>query len=336
MTGITVRVCARAAIVVAVAALGAGCGSVTAPPLTAMEACGDLAQAMCGKRATCTNGAGITRINGDMSTCIAEEQQMCMLALSAPDTGNSPDNTKKCVTAIGSWSCTDYLNGNPPAACTPAGTRPNSMPCTFNGQCGSAFCLRDKTSVCGTCQAPPSIGDACLDGNCAHNQTCVGSPKTCQALVAGGQPCDGATCSAGYNCVGTDTVNMGAGTCEMAGATVGTACGTGTPQCAGPLGLACSGPNGSKTCMMITYGADGAACGPSTADVVRALCTAGGCYTATGQASEADPGTCKADVDPGSACDTTVGPACKPPGRCVVVPNSTAGTCMTPDPSICG
>jgi hypothetical protein len=129
---------------------------------------------------------------------------------------------------------------------------------------------------------------------------------------------------------------MGAGTCEMAGATVGAACGTGTAQCAAVLGLACSGPSNGKTCMMITYGDDGAPCAPSTADMVRSLCKAGGCYTATGQAGEPDTGTCKADVDPGAACDTMLGPACKPPGRCVVVPNSTAGTCMTPDPSICG
>jgi len=329
MTGITVRI-------LAVGAVAVGCGSVSSPPLSAMQACSDLANAMCGKRASCTNDTGITRANGDMSTCIAEEQQMCMLALSAKDTGNSPANTEKCVAAIGGWTCTDFLNGAPPAACTPAGTRATSMPCAFNGQCESAFCLRDKTSVCGTCQAPPSVGDACLDGQCGHGQTCVGSPRTCQALVAVNQPCTGQTCSALLNCVANDVVNMGAGTCEMAGTTVGAACGAGTAQCAGVVGLACSGPAASKTCMMMTYGDDGAPCGPSSADMVRSGCKAGGCYTATGQATEADNGTCKADVDPGTACDTMLGPACKPPGRCVVLPNSTAGTCMTPDPSICG
>lgn len=330
MTGITIRILALGAVAV-------GCGSVSAPPLSPMQACTDLANAMCGKRSTCTNGAGITRVNGDMATCLAEEQQMCMLALAAPDTGGSPTNTEKCVSAFAGWSCTDFLNGNPPPACTPSGTRAISTPCAFNGQCQTAFCLRDKTSVCGTCQAPPSVGDACLDGTCWHNQTCVGSPRTCQALVAVNQPCTGPTCSAGLNCVAADGINTGtAGTCEMAGATVGTACGLGTPQCAGVLGLACSGPANGKTCMMMTYGDDGAACGPSTADVVKAGCKAGNCYTATGQAAEADSGTCKADVDPGAACDTMLGPACKPPGRCVVTPNTTAGTCMTPDPSVCG
>jgi hypothetical protein len=324
-----------AAISMLVAA-GGGCGSVSPPPLSAMQACADLAQAMCAKRQTCTNGAGITRANGDMGTCLAEEQQLCTLALSAPDTGGSPANTEKCAAAMGGSSCTDFLNGNPPAACTPAGTRAMGAPCAFNGQCGSAFCVRDKSSICGACSPMPSIGDPCLDGNCGHGQTCVGSPRTCQALVATGQPCDGQTCSAGLNCVGVDVVNMGAGTCMMAGATVGAACGTGTAQCAGVLGLACSGPGGSKTCMMMTFGDDGAACGPSSADVVRSACQAGACYTDSGPAAEPQTGTCKADVDPGAACDTTLGPACKPPGRCVVIANSSAGTCMTPDPSLCG
>jgi len=316
---------------------GVACGDVTPPPLSAMQACADLAQAMCAKRAACTNGAGITRTNGDMATCLTEEQQMCTLALAAPDTGGSPTNTKKCVAAIGGWSCTDFLNGAPPVACTPAGSRAMGAPCAFNGQCGSAFCVRDKSSICGACAPTPSIGDACVDGICAHGQTCVGSPRTCQALVAVGQPCEGQTCSAGLNCVAADsTINMGAGTCMMAGSTAGAACGANSAGCAGVLGLACSGPSGAKTCMMITFGDDGAACGPSTADAVRSQCKAGGCYTDTGPAAEPQTGTCKVDVDPGAACDTMLGPACKPPGRCVVDVNSTAGTCMTPDPTACG
>lgn len=316
------------------AVVAAACGSVAAPPITAMQACGDLAQAMCAKRASCTNGAGITRANGDMATCLAEEQQLCTLALSAAGTGNSPDAVERCVSSYAAQSCTDFLNGSPPAACTPSGMRATGDPCTFNGQCQSAFCARAKSSVCGTCAAPPSVGDACLDGNCAHGQTCLNSSNTCQAIVAGGQPCDGQTCTAGYNCVAADTINTGPGTCEMAGATAGAACGSGSAGCAVILGLACGGPNGAKTCMAITFGDDGAACGPST-DTGRAACKAGGCYTATGPASESQSGTCKADVGAGAACDLMLGPACKPPGRCVLGTNSTAGTCTTPDPTTC-
>jgi hypothetical protein len=317
------------------AAVAAGCGNVAVAPITAMQACADLAQAMCAKRASCTNGAGITRANGDMDSCLAEEQQQCTLALAAPGTGNSPDATERCVSSFGGLSCTDFLNGSPPVACTPAGSRAVGEPCAFNGQCGSAFCARAKTSVCGTCAAPPSVGDPCLDGNCAHGQTCVNSTNTCQAIVAGGQPCDGQTCSAGYNCVAADVINTGPGTCEMAGASVGAACGSGSASCAVILGLACGGPAGAKTCMMITYGDDGAACGPST-DTGRAACKAGGCYTASGPAPEAQTGTCKADVGAGGACDIMLGPQCKPPGRCVVAGTSTAGSCTIPDPTACG
>ena len=342
MMGITpgnrTRAAALALAVAAAAAagIGAGCGSVSAPPLTAMQACQDAAQALCAKRASCTDGAGITRTNGDMPTCIAEELQQCTLALAAPDSGNTPSAVENCAAAYGSQSCTDFLNGSPPVACTPAGSRAMGRPCTFNGQCQSAFCVRDKISVCGTCAPPPAVGDACIDGNCAHGQTCVAATHTCQALVAAGQPCDGPTCSAGLNCVGTDVINMGTGTCMMAGASAGTACGASSAGCAGVLGLACSGSAGAKTCMMMTFGDDGAACGPSTADVVRSSCKAGSCYTASGAAAEPQTGTCKADVAPGAACDTMLGPACMPPARYVVTPSSTAGTCMTPDPTACG
>jgi hypothetical protein len=342
MMGITFRkrtgaVSARALAAACVVILVGGCGSVSPPPLSAMEACGDLAQKLCAKRAACTNGAGITRVNGDMTTCIAEEQQLCMLAGAAPDTGASPRSFENCAASYDSQSCTDFLNGTPPVACTPAGTRAMGAPCAFNGQCQSAFCVRNKSSICGACAPQPAVGDPCVDGNCAHGQTCVGSPRTCQALVAVNQPCNGQTCSAGLNCVGDNSViNMGTGTCMMAGATAGAACGANSAGCAGVLGLACSGPSGSKTCMAMTFGDDGAACGPSTADVVRSSCKAGGCYTDTGPAAEPQTGTCKADVDPGAACDTTLGPACKPPGRCVTDVNGTAGTCMTPAPTACG
>ena len=91
------------------------------------------------------------------------------------------------------------------------------------------------------------------------------------------------------------------------------------------------------TAAILLLVAAGAGCGgPSTADVVRSSCRAGACYTDTGQAAEPQTGTCKADVGAGAACDTTLGPACKPPGRCVTGASSSAGTCMTPDPTACG
>jgi len=313
----------------------AACGNVAVAPITAMQACADLAQAMCNKRATCTNGAGITHTNGDMDSCLAEELQQCTVALAAPGSGNSPDAIERCVSSFKGLSCTDFLNGSPPVACTPAGSRAVGDPCTFNGQCESAFCAHAKATVCGTCASPPSVGDPCLDGNCAHGQTCVNSTNTCEAIVAGGQPCDGQNCTALYNCVAADVVNSGPGTCEMAGASANTACGTGTAGCAGVMGLACGGPAGAKTCMPMSYGDDGAACGPS-ADGARTACKAGGCFTATGPATEAQAGTCKADVGAGAACDVLLGPLCKPPARCVSSGNATAGTCTIPDPSSCG
>jgi hypothetical protein len=315
-------------------AAAAGCGKVTTSSnVSPVKACTDLAQAVCGKRASCTGGTGIIRANGDMMTCVSREELMCTLALAAPGTGNTPDLVEQCVAAYATHSCPDFLNGNPPDICAPAGARDNGATCTFNGQCSSAFCARNKNGACGTCAPRPAPGDSCAMSNCGHDQTCVNSTMTCAQFGDLNAACSGpAPCGAGLNC--TPSVTAGS-TCQPAIAMAGARCGAGTAGCDIGLGLFCTGPVGSKTCTMINYGGDGAPCG-LLPDGTRAGCRAGTCYTASGQAGEGEAGTCKADAADGAPCDAMLGPGCATPARCVVGASGTAGVCTVPDATSCG
>jgi hypothetical protein len=315
----------------------AACGQVTSTSssVSAVKACTDLAQALCAKRAACTSGTGILRANGDMNTCVSREELTCTIALAAPATGNNPDLVETCVTAYATYSCTDFLNGNPPSACVPAGPRPNDAACTFNGQCASAYCARDKNSTCGACAAAPAPGDSCVSSNCGHDQICVDSTMTCSQFGDINSACStDAPCGVGLTCVGA-TASV-AGSCQVAIAIAGQSCGgQGGSGCDVSLGLYCGGTTGAKTCMTMTYGANGAPCG-LMADGTRAGCKAGACFTATGIAAASDAGTCKADAADGAACDLQIGPQCAAPARCVASGAGTAGTCTVPDATTCG
>src|SRR5262249_13120144 len=108
---------------------------------SADTACADIAAARCAQRSTCTNGVGIPRVYGDMTTCLAREKLACTNALAAKGTGNSPARTEQCVAALKTESCADYFAGNPPAACINTGALADGMPCAFAGQCSSTYCV---------------------------------------------------------------------------------------------------------------------------------------------------------------------------------------------------
>jgi hypothetical protein len=158
---------------------------------------------------------------------------------------------------------------------------------------------------------------------------------TCEDVVSLNGSCDSThPCDNGLACVGdTSTV---AGSCETAGTATGASCGGGSmPGCDGTMGLYCGGAAGAKTCMAIALVGTGQACGV-LADGTHAACTRGDCYTATGLAGSGEMGTCKDAVDAPSACDTTLGPGCLAPARCVVSGDAgTAGTCVVPVGSMC-
>jgi hypothetical protein len=213
----------------------------------------------------------------DQATCESREKAQCMATLAAPSTGNSPQATEACVTALqGTVICADYLDSLPPAACQAKfGTLAAGSPCAFNGQCQSSVCGIGPGSVCGMCLAGPvAAGASCASLFCGPGLECAFFSKTCGAPEVLGAACDTLPC-------GPD--------------------------------LVCAGTNGMRTCQAIasTAGA-GQPCG--NINGAHVVCAAQGfCVVPMGQAM----GICTAAAADGAACDDTNGPRCAIPARCV-------------------
>ena len=313
----------------------AGCGT------SAATACSDAATARCTQRASCTNGVSVTKVYGDMTTCLAREKLSCLDALAAKATGNTPDRVEMCVTAIKTESCADFFSGNTPVPCVNVGTLADANACAFAGQCSSSYCTGLTNAACGSCgTALASAADCSNGGTCERGQTCFTSPgaastTTCVTEAAAGAACTrDAPCATGLSCVGM-LANGGSGTCTTAVNTAGAACDptlrTG-PTCDRSLGLFCNAT--SKTCTAITFAATGSACGVGS-DGNLIDCSAGNCYGSVVGGTAPMMGSCKADAADGAACDSSAGPACVAPARCVTTAGSTAGTCMLSDATKC-
>ncbi len=314
----------------------AACGGTSAD-----TACSDIAAARCNQRSMCTNVTSVTKVYGDMTTCLAREKLNCQNGLAAKGTGNTPDRVEQCVAALKTESCTDYFAGNTPAACVNTGTLTDGTACAFPGQCTSTYCTGLANAACGSCgEALASGADCANGGTCARGQTCYTEPgangtSTCVTEGAAGATCSRAMpCATGLSCVGTLT-NGGTGTCMAAAATAGAACDPTSrtaPGCDRAIGLFCNAT--SKTCTAVTYAASGAACGVNASgDLVD--CSAGVCYGSVIGGNMPMMGVCKGDAPDGSACDTANGPGCIAPARCVTANGSTAGTCTLADASKC-
>jgi hypothetical protein len=353
--------------------VGAGCGSSTSG-VSIASACADVASARCNQSSECSladneTGTGFNVLDnyGSKAMCLTRQALNCTNALNAPDNGNSPAKIEACVVALADTNCTEFFDNEPPIECTPTGPRPAGATCTFNGQCMSGQCNGTKNTVCGTCGPAPAVGADCSDSTCADGDRCIGSTSLCQAIVASGGTCDsGHPCDRGFSCVGENGKTATPGTCGPAATGIGSPCGGTMPGCDGTRGLFCGGPNGAKTCMRVIYpgyngsvSADGgsatatdgggsdAGSAPTTptgtpcgilADGSKVGCVAGNCYTATGPATGSDLGTCKPFANDGEPCDTTVGPGCMFPARCVVSgggDGGTAGTCVVPVATMC-
>ena len=300
--------------------------------LTIAEACSMLGQTECAKRQSCSNGANIKRVFGDMNTCVARETLLCTDALHAPGTGNSPALIQTCIADYAGLACNDYFDGKFPASCTPAGSVATGQPCGFNGQCQTAYCGSLAHAICGSCAPSPVPGDSCASSACDHGQTCVDSTMTCEANGILNSPCGGGVqCGSGLQCSTPSTTVDDAGTggtCQHAISQVGAACGGSMPGCDGSLGLYCGGTNGSKMCLATLFATDGQPCG-ALSSTTFTQCLAGSCFSSTGTVSGAGAtGTCKADVTEGAACDYMLGPFCQMPSRCVPTGGGTAGLCM--------
>ena len=318
-------------------ALFAACGGGT----SAATACTDLATARCNQRSMCSNATGITKVYGDMTTCLAREKLACSDALAAKDTGNTPARVEQCVAALATESCADWFAGNAPAACVNTGTLADGAACAFAGQCGSTYCTGLTDAACGSCGQPLATGADCSNGGtCARGQTCytatgANGSTTCVVEGAAGASCTrAAPCATGLSCVGVLAMG-GSGTCMAAVTTPGAACDPTArmaPGCDRSIGLFCNAT--SKTCTAVTFAANGAACGVGS-DGNLVDCAAGVCYGSIIAGPNPTMGACKADAPDGAACDTANGPGCIAPARCVTTAGSTTGTCTLPGATTC-
>jgi hypothetical protein len=298
-------------------------------------ACADLATAQCTKLETCSRV--IMQIKyGSVAVCEARAADLCMNALAAPSTGNTPDKTEACVQAYPSWACADYFNNvNAPTACAQTtGELANGKACAFPAQCVSGFCEVSANATCGTCAPAPSPGESCENlASCGQGLLCLGTLKVCRAYGVAGSTCNAdAPCGANFSCIGAEPSKGITGHCEPSTALIGAKCDPTLvkgPGCDYDAGLVCNSK--SKVCETISVSQVGGPC--NSVNNQYAPCAANGKCSTT---EEGATGTCSAAVPDGKPCSTTGGPSCLTPARCIVTSSgSTSGTCQVDDSSSC-
>lgn len=316
---------------------GGGTGTGGGSQITADQACTSSAQARCTQEQTCVPNT-LAIDYGDLTTCEARLKASCLASLGAVGTGTTIDGVASCANAYTGWSCSDWVNGFPPAACKPAqGILAEGAPCAFNGQCVTSWCSVQRGATCGTCATAPAVGSSCAGGTGCGNQAglyCETNGNTCQALVTdAGSSCDAGSCGYGLGCV----VPMGSssGTCEPLGAEVDAGCDAQqhtAAACRRDLGLACI----RKHCSQDPLSSPGERCGLELDAGVVVECSASGACVADGGTS-----TCVAPQAEGTACDTAAGKVCFTPARCVSADGGSTdggpvvGTCQLPSGTLC-
>jgi hypothetical protein len=322
---------------------GDGGGGDDGAPMTP---CGRYAQAYCDKKQSCSNGSLITRDYGGMGICVTRQVLACNQSLGAPHTGHTLSLVEQCTSQMTSFSCAEFQDNNLPETCNPIGPGKNGASCTFDAQCATGYCANDRYSTCGTCADAPVAGVSCARSNCAHNQACIWNnvvTNVCEPYVRTGSACGAYSnplCETDLTCAGASSVTGVGGTCEPALQTLGALCGSKDMGlgCDTTRGLWCTAvPDQQASCSGLMYAGDGMPCGYVSSGVV-AVCAAGTCYSSGGPyftyTGTTQTGTCKAFAADGATCDTSAGPGCMSPARCVAARGSTSGVCTVPVASV--
>ncbi len=333
-------------MIVAIGGVAAGCsgspaaltdgGANHAGPSGA-QACNDSATAYCTQLSKCS-AIAIASDYGDMATCVTRRVQSCTNGLAAPGTGTTPATIEGCVAAYATWSCADFSNGVPPAACKPqVGTGAIGASCAFDAQCASAFCQIPRGGECGVCAAVPAPGASCADlAHCPSGLFCTKYSQVCTLHATGGAACDDdTTCGYGFRCVGADATTNTPGTCMAAVAVDGGACdrtGATGPGCDSTLDLYCTK---SDTCAPYESAPSGQPCKFVDDAGTYTYCTGGASCLVT--PTTAQTGTCTGPAADGQPCDTSQDNACVPPATCVgaVVDGGVQGTCLFASAASC-
>jgi hypothetical protein len=272
-------------------------------------ACADWATHYCNRLETCAPLA-VEIGYGDVAQCVERNKPVCSAALKAGGTGQTPSRIESCAQAYDSAGCEEVVVAKPPLSCKVPGALPVGAWCGDDSQCSgqNAYCRMANDETCGTCSVLGPVGAGCYsDRDCEHGLVCY---FTCMAPVALGEACDGMTrqCPATLVCFDY--------TCR-APALVDATCDPRADNCDRDHGLFCDAQ--TKRCSHYAVADVGASCGTGI------TCKAGSCATD----STTQKSTCVANAADGAPCDTTAGPACMAPARCV------DGACRVPDAARC-
>jgi hypothetical protein len=309
-------------------------GSSACSGTSPTQACTDLTTAVCAELQQCAPPL-LAGAYGDSATCISRTSIACENGLALKNTSDTADEAEKCSKAYASLSCNDFLDNNPPAACTHTtpGKIADGSACGTAGQCVSGVCQINGQTGCGTCIEPVAAMQPCKEtSDCQSGLLCALSSQTaavCIAPVASGATCSNTApiipCQSGLLC------NMGK--CQ-APLPANAACTPAAPLCDAQNGFWCT-PVGTR-CVPILYAAMGQPCGyDKTTGDLTACSGSGFCGNVS---MSTGLGTCTAPAADGAACDTANGPLCLPPAFCDItsgVDGGTAGTCTLVNPSTC-
>ena len=101
-------------------------------PITATQACMDVAHAECAKRASCSNSFLITKNFPDTATCETRLAAECETALMATGQASTPASREACALDLpmADYTCLDLFENTPTTVCAPpAGSQITGAAC---------------------------------------------------------------------------------------------------------------------------------------------------------------------------------------------------------------
>lgn len=267
-------------------------GSVEGDPNDVDAAARKLAVEECARRVRC-DGAWFARLWDNVAQCDARTALQYKKMIESPNSGLTTAWASGCATALAADTCADER----PAACNiPSGKGSAGASCVSGADCdATSHCAvrpigtSKQYPLCGTCEPRP-----------------VTAPRAKVGEACGGTTyCETGTCRAGICRAYVPT----GGACDDL-----KPCDTNIDRCEGSV------------CTARQYAKAGEVCG-KLAGGTTIFC--GGAATCSDRDGMSEMGRCIPPAEDGRACDTSIGPGCLPPARCV------SGVCSIPDVAVC-
>jgi len=298
----------KSKIVAAAVALGITIVACSSSEPSNDEACASFADSLCNKFKGCFPELFPSAYT-DVANCVARQKLSCKNIVGGKGTAITSSDITTCGNGISNASCDKLYNSDntPLDGCKPkAGSLGAGTACQDDSQCSTQYC-KFGTSSCGACGNRVAAGSKCESTNdCEFGLVCGGN-GTCVKPGAAGDSCSNDKPCGGKLVCKTATAGSTSGTCTAPAGT-GESC-TGN-DCDGSKALFCAE---SGQCQSAKFAAPGEACGIVSGTFVGCSGPGAVCVRAGNAAS----GTCKAGAKDGEACDTTKGPFCQAPARCV-------------------